>query len=126
MRFCTFIAIFCCMISMSNCTAVKSSDKWKMDDCLCLADSFRKVGIKDSALFYFKQAERMLADTASVSSRYPIYRSLGELNQETFNPASAKEYYHRALNLPSLNGNDISLYCITYLASIILNRRKTV
>lgn len=117
------IAIVCCMIGMSNCTAVKSSDKWKMDDCLCLADSFRKVGIKDSALFYFKQAERMLADTASVSSRYHIYRSLGELNQETFNPSSAKEYYHRALNLPSLNGND-SIPLLYHLLGIYYYEQK--
>ena len=110
-------------MGISNCTSVKSSDNWKMEDCLCLADSFRKVGIKDSALFYFKQAERLLADTASISSRYHILRSLGELNQETFNPMSAKEYYHRTLSLPSLNAND-SIPILYHLLGIYYYEQK--
>lgn len=99
------------------------SDNWKMEDCMCLADSFRKLGIKDSALFYFKQAESLLANTASVSSRYHIYRSLGELNQETFNPMSAKEYYHRTLSLPSLNAND-SIPILYHLLGIYYYEQK--
>ena len=102
---------------------MNSSDNWKMEDCMCLADSFRKLGIKDSALFYFKQAESLLANTASVSSRYHIYRSLGELNQETFNPMSAKEYYHRTLSLPSLNAND-SIPILYHLLGIYYYEQK--
>ena len=123
MRIFTFIAVVCCILGMSNCTSMNSSDNRKMEDCLFLADSFRKVGVKDSALFYFKQAESLLANTASVSSRYHIYRSLGELNQETFNPMSAKEYYHRALNLPSLNGND-SIPILYHLLGIYYYEQK--
>ncbi|MBE6272503.1 MAG: hypothetical protein E7097_01250 [Bacteroides sp.] len=74
MRIFTFIAVVCCILGMSNCTSMNSSDNRKMEDCLFLADSFRKVGVKDSALFYFKQAESLLADTASVSSRYHIWK----------------------------------------------------
>lgn len=102
---------------------MNSSDNWKMEDCMCLADSFRKLGIKDSALFYFKQAESLLANTASVSSRYHIYRSLGELNQETFNPMSAKEYYYRTLSLPSLNAND-SIPILYHLLGIYYYEQK--
>lgn len=108
---------------MSNCTSVKSSDNWNMEDCLCLADSFRKLGEKDSALFYFKKAESLLSDTTSVVSRYHIYRSLGELNQETFNPSSAKKYYLRALSLPSLNGND-SIPLLYHLLGIYYYEQK--
>ena len=102
---------------------MNTSDNWKMEDCMCLADSFRKLGIKDSALFYFKQAESLLANTASVSSRYHIYRSLGELNQETFNPMSAKEYYYRTLSLPSLNAND-SIPILYHLLGIYYYEQK--
>ena len=123
MRIFTFIAVVCCILGMSNCTSMNSSDNRKMEDCLFLADSFRKVGVKDSALFYFKQAESLLADTASVSSRYHIYRSLGELNQETFNPVKAKEYYHRTLRLPSLNAND-SIPILYHLLGIYYYEQK--
>lgn len=119
MRIYLLIAIICCITGMSYCT----SDQWNMEDYLCLADSFRKSGEKDAALFYFKKAEYLLSDTTSVASRYHIYRSLGELNQETFNPSLAKKYYLRALTLPSLNGND-SIPLLYHLLGIYYYEQK--
>lgn len=81
-------------------------DSRTTQEWICIADSFRNIEQKDSALFYLKKAEQSLSEDVSVYQYYHIYRSLGELNQETFNPSSAKDFYHQALNLPLLTKND--------------------
>ena len=65
-------------------------DSRTTQEWICIADSFRNIEQKDSALFYLKKAEQSLSEDVSVYQYYHIYRSLGELNQETFNPSSAK------------------------------------